>query len=647
VKLGDAEVEVAPGFQLYITTKLPNPSYTPEISARTSIIDFTVTMKGLEDQLLGRVIKTEKEELEAERVALIEGVTHNKRKMQELEENLLSKLSSIQGSLLDDESLVEVLNTTKTTASDVKEKLFVAAETEKKINAAREEFRTIATRGYILYFLICDLTMVNCMYQTSLNQFLEVFDLSMLRSEKSPHTTKRIANIIDYLTFEAFRYTSRGLYEEHKFVFALLLALKVDVNKGAVKHIEFQTFIKGGAALDLNAVAPKPNASWITDSTWLNLVELSKLPQFQNILTQVVRSERYWKRWFDSDAPEDEPIPDGYNQLDTFKRLLLVRSWCPDRVIYQASKYISDSCGKRFASPVILNLEKMFLESRPKTPLCCLLSMGSDPTPQIEALAKRFRTQCRAISMGQGQEVHARALLAVFMKDGGWVMLQNCHLCLDFMSELRETIIDSHHLHNNFRLWLTTEVHPKFSISLLQICIKFTNDPPQGIKAGLKRTYSSLPPDTLDYTNAYQWRPMLYAISFLHSVVQERRKFGPLGWNIPYEFNWADWAACVQFFQNHLDEMDTKKGVSWVTVRYMVGEVHYGGRVTDDYDKRLLLTFSKMWLSEAMVQEGFAFSDGYMNPKFRNVDDYLKFIDDLPTNESPNVYGLHANAGIT
>ncbi|VDQ10594.1 unnamed protein product [Trichobilharzia regenti] len=206
---------------------MANPSYTPEISARTSIIDFTVTMKGLEEQLLGRVIT----------------------KIKQLEDNLLSRLASVQGSLVDDADLIDVLSSTKSTASEVSRKLEIASETEMQITAAREEYRPIATRGSVLYFLIVEMSLVNCMYQTSLRQFLALFDQSLARSEKSPVTSKRITNVIDYMTYDVWRYVIRGLYEVDKSTFSLLLALKIDMQAGRVRHEEFQYFIKGTYSL--------------------------------------------------------------------------------------------------------------------------------------------------------------------------------------------------------------------------------------------------------------------------------------------------------------------------------------------------------------------------------------------------------------
>lgn len=187
------------------------------------------------------------------------------------------------------------------------------------------------------------------------------------------------------------------------------------------------------------------------------------------------------------------------------------------------------SRSEKFAESQILDFEALLAESDNRTPLIGLLSMGADPSADIESLSKKLKVEMKAISMGQGQEVHARKLITTYMATGGWALLQNCHLGISFMDELLQMLLETEVIHEKFRVWITTDVNPAFSINLLQTSIKFTNEPPQGVRAGLKRTYNWFTQDMLDMNTRPQYKPMLYGLSFLHSVVQERRKFGPIG----------------------------------------------------------------------------------------------------------------------
>ena len=296
----------------------------------------------------------EKRELQEQRHKLMTEVQSYRSKIKELEESLLARLSASSGNLLDDTNLVDMLAQTKATAQEVNERLATAHESELRIVQTCEEYRPVACRGSVIYFLISEMSNVNCMYQTSLAQFMELFDHAITNAEPNRVASRRIANIINELTFSVFLYVCRGLFEADKLLFALLLGIKILMRAGDILPEQFSALLRGGAALDLGQVRRKPK-DWIPDMGWLHVNNLAlTIGDFREILDSMFRNEPAWKQWFELEAPEAARIPDLEEKLDRFNRLLVIRSLREDRTLLAATDFIQFQLGTKFVDRVCM-----------------------------------------------------------------------------------------------------------------------------------------------------------------------------------------------------------------------------------------------------------------------------------------------------
>jgi len=676
INVSDQNMDYNPKFTVYLTSRLPNPHFSPELSAKVTVIDFTVTLRGLEQQLLGKLISMEQKSLEDTLSALEEDVTNNKKALQLLNKQLLDRLSNSKGNLLEDTELIQVLADTKAKAKEVEGKLKEADERKIEINEKRETFRSVATRGSIMYFNMVDMTNVvnpitaqpsGWMYNCSLLQFLAQFETSVRNSEKCQPTAKRVDKIIQFLTYQVYRYMNRGLFERDKMMFKIIVTMKIMVVANQITSADTSVFLKAGSGLDAKSERSNP-FRWMTEKVWLNIIQLSRHqfgidmnPFFREILENIQKNDQNWKRWLDENDPERVPVPDYEERiimerpLGPFLRLVIVRCMREDRTSIACSQFIEAMLDSRFTAPVTDAIGDIYEESANRKPVLYLLTAGSDPTMSIDELAKkRKKYPTDKVSMGEGQEKVAREKNNAAFLTGGWVILQNSHLGIGYMCELEDVLIKTKEIDENFRLWITCEITQRFPIGLLQICIKVTLEPPAGLKAGLFRTYNTMiNQELIDKIDHEKWQSLVFSQAFLHSVVQERRKFGPIGWCVPYEYNNSDLDACLLFLEKHVSvSFMVEQPISWITVQYMVAEVQYGGRITDDLDRELFTTYAQKWLCEDIFKPTFLFNAyqadfDYKIPEGTEIAQIREAIERIPPVDSPLIFGLHPNADLT
>jgi dynein heavy chain len=177
------------------------------------------------------------------------------------------------------------------------------------------------------------------------------------------------------------------------------------------------------------------------------------------------------------------------------------------------------------------------------------------------------------ISLGQGQDEVARRRIEEGNREGHWIFLQNIHLMPRWLVEL-EKILDSFSgdtgSHINFRLLLSAEPSTGVPIGILDRSIKLTNEPPSGIKANMKRAFTYFPKEEVDEKDP-KVKCILFGLCFFHSTVIERKRFGPLGWNMSYPFNMGDLRDSYLVLNRYMESASGSSKIPFEDLIYIFG----------------------------------------------------------------------------
>ncbi|NWI70492.1 DYH17 protein, partial [Todus mexicanus] len=650
IKIGDKEVEYHPRFRLILHTKYFNPHYKPEVQAQCTLINFLVTREGLEDQLLAAVVAKERPDLEALKANLTKSQNEFKIRLKELEDSLLARLSAAGGEFLEDTALVENLETTKRTAIEIEEKVKEAKVTEVEINVARENYRPAAERASLLYFILSDLNKINPIYQFSLKAFNGVFETAIQRTTPDDDIKQRVINLTDEITYSVYMYTARGLFERDKLIFLAQVAFQVLALKKEVNPAELDFLLR---------FPSKPGVTspvdFLQHHGWGAIKVLSEMDEFRNLDSDIEGSAKRWKKFVESEVPEKEVFPKEWKNKSALQKLCMLRCMRPDRMTYAIRNFVEEKMGSKYVEGRSVDLFKAYKESSPSTPLFFILSPGVDPLKDVEALGKKLdftidNGRIHNVSLGQGQEVVAEQALAVAAAEGHWVILQNIHLVARWLGKLDKIVEqNSEGSHDDYRVFMSAEPAPTpeghiIPQGLLEDSIKITNEPPTGMFANLHKALDLFTQDTLEMcTKEIEFKCILFALCYFHAVVAERRKFGAQGWNRPYPFNNGDLTISINVLYNYLE---ANPKVPWDDLRYLFGEIMYGGHITDDWDRRLCRTYLSEYIRTEMLEGEMYLAPGFLIPPNLDYKGYHEYINENLPPESPYLYGLHPNAEI-
>ena len=356
----------------------------------------------------------------------------------------------------------------------------------------------------------------------------------------------RVKQLNGHFTEALYKNVCRSLFEKDKVLYSFLVCTRIMISQNRIQLPEMRFLLSGLAGPTPSNPPPKP-ADWMPDRVWVEVLQAGLLPGLADLPKSMQDDADKWLVIYDSVDPASLPFPGAIDKYSDFLKLAVLRCLRPDKVVPQVQALVIKDMGPQYMDPPTFNLQDCYDDSTPVTPLIFVLSPGADPNQALIAYSEQLGVGREMLSLGQGQGPIAERMMQDGMDKGSWVILQNCHLSPSWMPRLEAIVekLDLERCSANFRLWLTSYPSDQFPVAILQNGIKMTLQPPKGLRANMLATYANI--DEEFFTSSKrpeQLRKLHFALAHFHASLQERIKYGALGFNIPYSFTESDYLIC-------------------------------------------------------------------------------------------------------
>ena len=655
---GGKLVECNPSFRLILQTLYKNP----DIHCDVQVINFSVTKKGFEDHLLEVVVNKVRPDIEEQMEEQLYNINHCCIMISELEEKLITDFGDMkEGSV--DRPLVEQLELIKSSVTELKLKVKNCTNVKQQIDEVRQQYLPVARRGSIMFFILSDLEKLQWLYQYSVDIFNVLFCKSLNQSPYSSLTeeaelpisevTRELSSIV---TLTLCKHVKRGLLDRHRFVFDMIVGISVLQDVDAVPNDQLRFFLlKEPQTVQPQSSEPCP-VSCIQQDQWDSLRLLSKkIHQFSSLVGEIEKRGKRWKDWIASEKPEEERLPGDARYLSLFEKMLLIKVLRPDRVAAAGHNFVTELLGESFTATTPTTMTDVLREASSTHPVMYIISQGCDVLKNLETLAHKVGVSesagsLQVIGMGPGQEQFTIDTLRQYSKQGGWVILSNLHLMGEWLYSF-ESVFEGAigRPHKDFRLFMTVEPSDLPEQRVPQVIVQqsmklLSDDPTPEIKSNMLRAWSCFSHEQLESgLKCIEHKRLLFALTYFHAAAICRNRFGNQGWSKRYAFGTNDLTICAQVLSSHLDVNTTT--VPWVDVHYFIGEIIYGGHVSDKWDQRMLRTLLRNTLSSDVLQSG-RITPGVTCPQGGTIQQYTHHIENNFPSENASQVFMHANSEI-